>query len=96
MDYQVPDETPIPDRRKEDNPSPSTKVWDRGLAITALCFFIAFLWQMVEVLTKHTCWCDFAQPPGVGEILGALVYGLVAIAASMGLNVDSLIKGFKK
>ena len=86
----------VPDRRAEDNPTPTRKVVDRGLAVLTLVFLIAFLWRMIEVLHVHTCWCDFATPPGVSEVLTALLCGLAAIASSIGLDVSSLIKGFKK
>lgn len=85
-----------PGQRKEDNPSTVKKTIDRSLATGSLVFSIAFLYQMTEVLKKHTCWCDFTQPAGVGEITFAFVCGLAAIACALGLDVQSLIKGFKK
>lgn len=47
----------------------------------------AFLYQMSEVLTKHTSWADFSTPPGVGEICLAVVYALVAILGALGITV---------
>ena len=69
---------------------------DRTLAVVVLGGTIAFLYQMSEVLKHHTCWCEMAQPAGVGEVVFALVCGLGAVGAALGLNVSNLIASFGK
>lgn len=67
---------------------------DRSLAAGALIFLIAFCWQMQEILGQHSTWTDFQTPAGVGDIARALVFALIAVAASLGLDVSNLIRGF--
>lgn len=83
-----------PQRRADDVIDPHEKQTDRTLAILCLAFSTAFFYQLSEVLSKHACWCDFAKPAGFGEILFALVCGLVAIGTALGLDVPRLLKGF--
>lgn len=47
----------------------------------------AFLYQMSEVLSKHSAWAEFATPPAVGEIALAVVYALVAVLGALGIRV---------
>lgn len=88
-------EPELPQRRLEDQPpSPATKMKDRTLAFACLSFSIAFIYQLSEILKRHSSWAEFRVPAGVGEILFALVCGLLALATALGLDVQSLVKGF--
>lgn len=87
----------VPQRRTEDQPPTSTqKMKDRTLATACLAFSIAFIYQLSEILKRHSEWSEFRVPAGVGEILFALVCGLMALATALGMDLDSLIKGFTK
>lgn len=67
---------------------------NRTLFVVALAGAIGFLYQLSEILLKHTAWLELKQPAGVGEILFAVVCGLLAVAAAMGLDMPALIRGF--
>lgn len=69
---------------------------NRTLFVVALTGLIGFLYQLSEILLKHADWLELKQPAGVGEILFAVVCGLTAIAAAIGLDIPALVKGFKK
>jgi hypothetical protein len=66
---------------------------DRSLAAVVLVFLIAFLWQLAEVFSKHACYCDFLTPVATADVIRALVFGLGAIAAALGVNVSNLVQG---
>ena len=86
-----------PHRRADDQP-PTTivKMKDRTIAIAFLGGAIAFLYQMSEILMRHSAWSDFRTTAGVGEILFAAVMALLTIGAGVGLDLSSLVRGFKK
>lgn len=87
---------PIPQRRAADKPpSAAHKLKDRALATSSLVFSLAFLYQLSEILRRHSQWAELKVPAGVGEILFAVVCGLAAVATAWGIDIDSLIKGFK-
>lgn len=84
-------------RREEDQPpATSTKVKDRTIATVVLMGAIGFLYQLSEILLRQHDWVHFKTPAGVGEVIFALVCGLGAIAAAIGLDIQSLLRGFKK
>lgn len=86
-----------PQRRSEDKPPDTkTKVKDRTLVTVVLMGSIGFLYQLSEILLRHQDWMHFRTPAGVGEVLFALVCGLGAVAAALGLDIQSLIRGFRK
>lgn len=66
----------------------------RVLAIVVLGGLITFLSQIIPVISKIQSWEVIWNPPNVAQILTALVAALTAIAASLGLNLGELIKGF--
>ena len=68
---------------------------DKSLALAVLAGTIGFFYQLSEVLTRHTAWTEFSKPAGMGELLFAMVCGLSAIAAALGLNVSNLLRGFQ-
>jgi hypothetical protein len=84
-------------RRLEDQPQTTmAKVKDRTLVTVVLMGSIGFLYQLSEILLRHQDWMHFRTPAGVGEVLFALVCGLGAVAAAIGLDVQSLLRGFKR
>ena len=83
-------------RASDQPPTVIVKVKDRTLAGAALLGAIGFLYQLSEILMRHAEWSEFQRPAGVGEILFALVCGLTALGAALGLNIESLLKGFQK
>jgi len=86
----------IPHRRESDQPTTTgVKVMDRTIATAMLVGIIGFLYQLSEILTRHSDWLEMRSTVAVGEILFALVCGLGAFAAALGLNVESLLKGFR-
>lgn len=73
------------------------KQWkDRGAFTGVILFTAAFLWQLQELLKKHTDWDQLRTPPGVGEIVFAMLMGVLAVGAAAGLNVTSLIRSFRE
>jgi hypothetical protein len=86
----------FPRRRASDVLTTTRKALDRSLATTVLVGTMGFLYQMSEILKAHACWCDFKQPPAMGEVAFAIVCGLAAVAASLGLNIGSLLRGFQR
>ncbi len=85
-----------PQRRDTDQPPTKTrKVVDRTLATCVLAGLIGFGYQLSEVLKHHTSWDQMTEPVGVGELVFCLVCGLIAVGAAGGLNVGSLLRGFK-
>lgn len=93
----LPPPAPQQMRRVEDQPQTIvTKVKDRTLAVAFLSFSIAFLYQLSEILKRHSAWAQLQAPAGVGEILFALVCGLLAIGTALGLDLQSLAKGFSE
>lgn len=87
----------VPRRREEDQPPTSKqKAKDRTFATLLLLGLIGFLYQLSEILLRHQDWMHFKTPAGVGEIIFALVCGLAAVAAALGLDLQSLVRGFSK
>lgn len=68
----------------------------RGLAAIVLVGLIGFLYPLAGVIQKITSWAVIWDPPAVGEIVQCIVFGLVAVAGAMGLDVPALIAGFRK
>jgi hypothetical protein len=68
----------------------------RGLAIIVLAGLGTFLYQLAPLLMKIQDWSILWSPPSVGEILLAIVAGMGAVAAALGLDIPALIQGFKK
>jgi uncharacterized protein (DUF2062 family) len=64
-------------------------------ALAALFGFGVLAESLVEVLAKHTCWCDFAEPPAVGEVLAALVAGIWAFVFALCVDVPTLLQSIK-
>ena len=80
----------------EQAPTTTTKVKDRTLGTVVLLGSMGFLYQLSEILLRHQDWMHFKTPAGVGEVIFALVCGLGAVAAALGLDMPSLLKGFQK
>lgn len=92
-----------PQRRASDPnfvPAPpplvSPKVVNRTAAAAVLLGSIGFLYQLSVILARATSWAHFREPAGAGEVIFAIVCGLVAVAGALGLDVQGLIKSFKK
>ena len=66
---------------------------DKALALVALAASGGFLLQIGEIFHKHTCFCDFVQPPAVGDLVTALATFLVAVASAFGVTPGNLRNG---
>jgi len=65
----------------------------RTLASIVLVGVTVFLYQAAQVLEKIQSWEVMWNPPTVGQLLMAVVFGLGAVAAAMGLDLPVLAKG---
>lgn len=80
--------TPLdPKRRKKENRT----------IVVLLLGLAGFLYQMQDLLRHHTgnSMDYYATPPGVGDITLALLSGVVAMLAALGVNLDTLLSLFK-
>jgi hypothetical protein len=87
---------PTPQRRATDTVSTASKVIDRTAFVVTLTGLTAFVYQLASVLHEHSVWQDFQGPAGVGELLMAIVYGLVAVGGALGLNLQRFVKGLQQ
>lgn len=68
----------------------------RTLAVVTLTGLGVFLYQIADLLQKIQSWEVIWNPPNVAQILLAVVAALVAMGASMGLDLPTLAKGFRR
>lgn len=66
----------------------------RSLATALLCFLIVAGWKVSAVLATLQSWEGWNQPKVAGDLVMALVFGLIALAAGLGLNLGTLLRGF--
>lgn len=66
----------------------------RTLATACLASLIVTLYQVASVISTLNSWEGWNQPQIAGKLLMAAVFGLVALALGLGLNVASLLRGF--
>jgi hypothetical protein len=96
----APTETAIaretPQRRATDTVSTTSKVIDRTAFVVTLTGVTAFLYQLATILQAHQQWHELQGPAGVGELLMAMVYGLVAVGGALGLNLQRFVKGLQQ
>lgn len=63
------------------------------LAGVVLVGSIVFLYKIAELIGKIQSWEVLWNPPTVSEMLMAVVFGLMAVAAGVGLDLPALLKG---
>lgn len=66
----------------------------RAILTALLGFLIVAGWKVSAVLASLQSWAAWNQPKVAGDLLMAIVFGLVALALGLGLNVGSLLRGF--
>lgn len=66
----------------------------RSLATALLIAAIVSGWKVSAVLGTLQDWQGWNQPKLAADLLQALVYGLIALAAGLGLNIRTLLGGF--
>lgn len=62
------------------------------LAGVVLIGVTVFLYQVAQVIQKIQSWEVLWNPPTVGELLMAVVFGLMAVGAALGLDVPILVR----
>ncbi len=66
----------------------------RTLATALLGFLIVSGWKVSGVLGSLQTWDAWNQPHVAGELVQAIVYGLIALGFGLGLNIGTLVRGF--
>ncbi len=54
--------------------------------------FLAFIWQMQEILLTHTDWAFVKQPPGAREILRAVFFAGLAFGGALFSDFRKVIR----
>lgn len=57
---------------------------------------IVFLYQLGEILAKHSLWAEFRTPAGVGEICVASAAALVAFGGALFTDFSKLIDALRR
>lgn len=65
-----------------------------GLLSAALLAFIVAGWKASLVIGTLQGWEAWNQPKIAADLIQALIYGLIAFAAGIGVNVSTILKGF--
>ena len=63
-------------------------------ATAFLVGLIVFLWYFSSVLSDLTTWNAWDQPAEVAKMLKAGVFGLIAFAGAIGVDVKALVAQF--
>jgi hypothetical protein len=63
------------------------------LATACLAALIVTLYKVSLVLGALNSWQAYDQPKVAGELMQAVVFGLVALALGLGLNVGTVLRG---
>lgn len=63
------------------------------LAMAVLVGFIVFLWYFSSVLTDLNSWNAWDQPAEVAKMIKAGVFGLIAFASAIGMDVRKFLSG---
>ena len=67
---------------------------DKMLATAALVGLIVFLWYFSSVLADLNSWNAWDQPAEVSKMIKAAVFGLIAFAGGLGVDVKALFSQF--
>ena len=65
----------------------------KSLFAVVLVGLIGFLYPMYQLLIKIEDWSIFITPPGIGEVTFAVICGLTAVAAALGVDLKQIIRG---
>lgn len=71
--------------------SSGEKVKMGGALSAVFVGWVAFIYQMSEMLAKHTDWNQFRTPPGVSEILTAMFFALLAFGGALFADFEKLL-----
>lgn len=63
------------------------------LAMAALAGLCVFLWYFSAVLSDLNAWNAWDQPAEVAKMIKAGVFGLIAFASAMGMDVRKFLSG---
>lgn len=64
-----------------------------SLAIVVIAGLVGFLWPLAHWMQKIDTWENAWNPPGVGEFILCICFGLVAIAAALGMDIKKFLAG---
>ena len=51
----------------------------------------ALFYQLSEILMRHSVWTEFRDPAGVGELLAAGGYAILAVAGALGIDLKKIL-----
>lgn len=65
----------------------------RTIATALLAFLIVTGWKVSAILASLESWQAWDQPKIAGDLVQAMVFGLVALGLALGLNFSAFVRG---